>query len=95
MANNTGMKFGGRKKGTPNRTTKETREAIKLIIDDELEELPLILKQMRPYHRADILIKLIQMVIPKPEQEAEKADSLQQVKIIAAFGTPLNIEKNV
>lgn len=28
MANNTGQKFGGRKKGTPNKTTRQIKEAI-------------------------------------------------------------------
>jgi len=28
MANTTGMKFGGRKKGTPNKTTRQVKEAL-------------------------------------------------------------------
>ena len=55
-----GIKTGGRQKGTPNRTTKETREALKKIIDDELESLPELMQSMRPYQRADVLTKLIQ-----------------------------------
>ncbi len=95
MANNTGKKFGGRTKGTPNKTTKETRESLKRIIDMELVQLPRLLESMKPYQRADVLTKLIQYVLPKPDIEIEKTDSLQQVKIIASFGTPLNIENNV
>jgi hypothetical protein len=89
-----GIKTGGRQKGTPNRTTKETREALKQIIDDELESLPKLMEAMKPYQRADVLTKLIQYVLPKPDLEVEKIDNLQQVKIIASFGTPLNIQNN-
>ena len=89
MANNTGIKFGGRSKGTPNRTTKETREALKLIIDNELSELPQTLKQMKPYQRADILTKLIHYVLPKPDLMVESTNSLNEVKIFATFGTTI------
>jgi hypothetical protein len=89
MANTTGCKFGGRQKGTPNKTTKETREALKLIIDNELLGLPQILKQMKPYQRADILVRLIQFVLPKPDLLVETNNSLNEVKIFASFGTPI------
>lgn len=89
MANTTGYKFGGRQKGTPNRTTKETRELLKLIIDNELSGLPQILKQMKPYQRADIITRLIQYVLPKPDLLVETTNSLNEVKIIASFGTPI------
>lgn len=91
MANNTGIKFGGRQKGTPNRTTKETREALKRIIDSELENLPELFESMKPYQRADILTKLVQYVLPKAEIEIEtnNYDKLKEVKIVAQFGTPL------
>ncbi|QMU64599.1 MAG: hypothetical protein GKR88_10075 [Flavobacteriaceae bacterium] len=39
MANTTGKKFGGRKKGTPNKTTKEIRNAFQLIIDKNLNNI--------------------------------------------------------
>ncbi len=40
MANTTGKKFGGRKKGTPNRLTKELRSLLKDILYEELERTP-------------------------------------------------------
>lgn len=94
MANTTGMKFGGRQKGTPNRTTKETREALKRIIDTELETLPDVLQAMKPYQRADILSKLIQYVLPKPEGKAELADQLSEVRILPDWLTAPIIDAN-
>jgi hypothetical protein len=97
VANNTGKKYGGRVAGTPNRTTKETREALKLIIDNELSVLPQTLKQMKPYQRADILTKLIHYVLPKPDTLIETTSSLNEVKIYASFGTAIesnNCDRN-
>jgi hypothetical protein len=39
MANNTGKKFGRRKKGTPNKLTKELRTLLKDFVFNELETL--------------------------------------------------------
>ncbi len=36
MANTTGKKYGGRKKGTPNKLTKELREVLKDVLFNEL-----------------------------------------------------------
>jgi hypothetical protein len=87
MANTTGIKFGGRKKGTPNRTTKETREALKKIIDDELEYLPQLLQSMKPYQRADVLTKLIQYVLPKPENSLDINEKLNEVHVLPEWLT--------
>lgn len=91
MANTTGLKYGGRQKGTPNRTTKETREALKLIIDDELQKLPQLLQSMKPYQRADVLTKLIQYVLPKPDSVIEFQDKLNEVHVLPDWITaPIN-----
>lgn len=39
MANNTGKKFGGRAKQTPNKITQELREILKDVIQFEIEKL--------------------------------------------------------
>lgn len=68
MANNTGIKHGGRKKGTPNRVTKEMRVVLKNLIHSELENLPSILKDLPIKDRLEILIKLIPFVLPKVKE---------------------------
>jgi hypothetical protein len=87
MANNTGKKYGGREAGTPNKTTKETREALKKIIDDELEYLPELLKSMKPYQRADVLTKLIQYILPKPENTLDTKGKLYEVQVLPEWLT--------
>lgn len=41
MANNTGRKFGGRTKGTPNKLTQEMKEKIKAVVEDSLSSIDL------------------------------------------------------
>lgn len=37
MANNTEIKYGGRQKGTPNKTTARLREAFTELLEDNME----------------------------------------------------------
>lgn len=67
MANITGKKYGGRKKGTPNKLTKETKELLKNIVHNELELIPNSLNNLDTLDRLEILIKLLPYVIPKIE----------------------------
>lgn len=67
MANNTGRKFGGREAGTPNRLTKELRDALKNILHHELELLPNHFSKLEAKDRLDMLVKLLPFVLPKVE----------------------------
>ena len=68
MANTTGKKFGGRTKGTPNRTTSETKELIKDIVNKELEWLPKLLMKLEPNERINAIAKLLPYVLPKQQE---------------------------
>ncbi|WP_372752530.1 hypothetical protein [Labilibaculum sp.] len=59
------IKHGGRKKGTPNRLTKELRISLKNVIHEELQQLQNQLKSLDPKDRLDILIKLMPYALPK------------------------------
>jgi len=57
MANTTGIKYGGREKGTPNRMTKELRSVLKDILYQELEQIQERLDALKPKERVELLIK--------------------------------------
>ena len=65
MANTTGNKYGGRKKGTPNRITKELRSLLKDIMYDEIDALQERLDALTPKERVELLIKLMPYALPK------------------------------
>ena len=65
MANTTGKKYGGRKKGTPNRMTKELRVLLKDIMYQELEEVQERFSLLEPKQRIELIIKLMPYILPK------------------------------
>ena len=65
MANTTGVKYGGRQKGTPNRMTKELRSVLKDVLYQELEQIQTHLDTLKPKERVELLIKLMPYVLPK------------------------------
>ena len=67
MANTTGIKHGGRQKGTPNKLTKEIRTVLKDLIYKELDEIKEHLDSLEPKQRIELVIKLIPYVLPKVE----------------------------
>jgi len=78
-----GRKTGGRKRGTPNRTTAEMRETLKAIIEDEMESLPALLSEMKPADRVNAIIRIIPFTVPKPPESLDVSllSSSQQVNI--------------
>ena len=65
MANTSGIKHGGRQKGTPNIMTKELRSILKDILYQELEEVQERFKLLEPKERIELLIKLMPYALPK------------------------------
>ena len=63
--NTTGKKFGGRKKGTPNKMTKELRSTLKDVLFHEIEEIEDRLDLLDPKDRLELLIKLMPYALPK------------------------------
>lgn len=88
MANNTGKKYGGRQPGTPNKTTAEVKQLISAIAVNEINRLPKILESLEPYQRAQLTIKLLQYILPKPEpmQLFEQEDMQLTIRICDSEG---------
>ena len=59
------IKHGGRKKGTPNRLTKEVRAVLKEVVFDEMSQIHLHFEKLDPKERIELLIKLMPYVCPK------------------------------
>ena len=58
-------KTGGRKKGTPNRLTFQTRLVLLSALQGEIEQIPKTMQSMEPKDRLEILIKLMPYLVPK------------------------------
>lgn len=86
----TGIKTGGRNKGTPNKVTKELREKIKSIVDNEITIIKESLKDLEPRDRMDFIIKLLPYVLPKATEEEGK--DLQPIIKVEWLQPILNID---
>jgi len=64
MANSTGQKFGGRTKGTANKTTAEIREHFQNLVSNNLEQLNEDLNSLEPLNRLKMIIELSKFVVP-------------------------------
>lgn len=60
-------KTGGRKAGTPNKTTSQLKSWISNLIDDNRDQVVKDLKKLDPKERLAILEKLMQYVVPRQQ----------------------------
>lgn len=63
-----GRKTGGRKKGTPNKVTREAREVFQALLDKKGPELEQMIEETRatdPGKAADLVLKAAEFCIPK------------------------------
>ena len=63
--NNTGKKFGGRQKNTPNKITSEIRAKIGLILNNNIDKVQSDLDKLEPKDRLNILLQLVKYVTPQ------------------------------
>ena len=72
--NTTGKKFGGRKKGTLNKMTKELRSTLKDVLFHEIEEIEDRLDLLDLKDRLELLIKLMPYALPKVTSISHKTN---------------------
>ena len=79
-----GTKTGGRKIGTPNKTTGELREKLKDIILDELADIPKLIQQLEPRQRLDVITKLLPFITPRitPVEEYIEEDQRPIIQLV-------------
>lgn len=83
--NNSGRKFGGRKPGVPNKATSEIRNAIQLIVENNIQQLDNDLATLEPKDRIKAITDLAAFVLPKL-----KATDLNVIETKEGF-TPIEI----
>lgn len=64
MANNTGKKFGGREKGTPNKQTAEIKEMFITLLHGNLDDMQDCLDSMKAPDRFNAYISIAKYVLP-------------------------------
>ena len=69
MANTTGIKYGGRKKGTPNRLTKDMRTVLKNILFIELGNIEELMDNLDSKQRIELVIKLLPFIFTKSRND--------------------------
>lgn len=74
METTAAVKYGGRKKGTPNRLTKEVRSVLKDLVFEEISHVKSHLKKLDSRDRIELLIKLLPYVCPKVEKVSHNLD---------------------
>jgi hypothetical protein len=74
-------KTGGRTKGTPNKTTKEIKGIIQTVVEEQLETIEKDLKQLEPKDRLNVLLKLVEYVLPKQREQKIDFNSLTEAEI--------------
>lgn len=67
--NTTGKKYGGRKKGTPNKSTAEIRQALANFLSGKIDELESIYESLTPKGKADFIIKAMPYIVPRLTEE--------------------------
>jgi len=68
MANNTGIKYGGRQKGTANKATARLREAFTGLLESNMgkvQELFDKVAEKNPQKALELMLKLSEFVLPK------------------------------
>lgn len=99
MANTTGKKFGGRKTGTPNTTTKELREKFTLLLENNFSKLQSDIDELEPKDRVKTLLEISKFVIPTLRSTELTTDNdnsnFQPVIINLGTGIPPIPEKTV
>lgn len=68
--NNTGKKFGGRSKGTLNKSTVETKTLLHNIVGNQLDKVETLLNKLEPKEKIDAIIRMLPYVIPRQSEIA-------------------------
>lgn len=79
-----GIKTGGRKVGTPNKTTNEMREKLTLLLENNFSKLQSDIDKLEPKDRVKTLLEISKFVVPtlKATDLSLNMDNEVNIKII-------------
>lgn len=80
--NNTGKKFGGRSKGTLNKSTAETKTLLHNIVGNQLDEVENLLMKLDAKEKLEIIVKLLPYVLPRQSEIAIDSKEEERFKPI-------------
>jgi len=84
MANTTGKKFGGRKKGSQNKTTREIRESFQMFVEGNADQFQTWIERVaekNPAKAIELVSNLAEYVLPKLSRTEVKSEVEQSIKI--------------
>lgn len=74
------LKTGGRKKGTPNKVTRDLRESITALVEKNLKTIEADFKQLEPEKRLVVLERYLKYCLPPLQSMSIQADIKQQLE---------------
>lgn len=87
-----GVKFGGRKKGSPNKTTLEIRNAFQILIENNLCQLQNDLDYLQPFERIKVLIEFSKFILPQIKS-VEMAIEVEPARNIINLGRGISPDR--
>jgi hypothetical protein len=91
-----GIKTGGRVIGSLNLNSKEVRNIIKVVIDNELHNIDELLNELPTRERLDFIIKLLPYVLSKlaPEPIEQPIENIKKFEVEILKGNGQNYSEN-
>ena len=83
-------KTGGRKPGVKNKTNKEIREAIQMVLSDKVDELADDLLKMDKYKQWTILNAISKFILPTYNKNEDTVEHSGEIKISISFEDDTN-----
>lgn len=90
MAFKKGNQLAGSRKGIPNKATKEIRQAFKLLLEDNLDNMKVWLSDVAeedPERALNILLKMSEFVVPKLQRQEIEHEIRDKQVIINVLST--------
>jgi len=87
------VKTGGRKKGTPNKDTKQIRDNFQMLVENNMELLDQDIKKMNPKDRVKTVLEMARFVLPTLKSiDLSASKETEIAPVIIHLGSGINPE---